>query len=351
MSRHVQKDQTKNINMPSSDLFLVSETEKHPRKAVSGGSGTKSGDEMEACLTQNSDLLKDFTKELRSKILEFAVKRENQGFKSTEHVIRVLRNFIRHGADLYDPENVKHVLKGLQVSETSKWIYATYYETFLRFLGGTWEKPTYRQQFKIPFIPTEEEIDLLIAGLGLVTAAFCQIAKETAARKGEIERLKWTDIDFERRLIMINNPEKNSRPRVIPVSEQCMAMIKQLPKKGERLFAASIRQSFWKQRKKMAFRLNNPRILKITIHTFRHWKATMEYHKTHDPLYVRDFLGHKSITNTEIYVTIERTIFQTQTDEFNVKVATSLEEFAKLLEVGFEYVSDYDGKKILRKRK
>lgn len=77
----------------------------------------------------------------------------------------------------------------------------------------------------------------------------------------------------------------------------------------------------------------------------------MEYHKTHDPLYVRDFLGHKSITNTEIYVTIERTIFQTQTDEFNVKVATSLEEFAKLLEVGFEYVSDYDGKKILRKRK
>jgi hypothetical protein len=75
---------------------------------------------METCLTQNSDLLKDFPNELRLKILEFAIKRENQGFKSTENVIRVLRNLIRHGADLHDPENVKHVLKNFQVSETSK---------------------------------------------------------------------------------------------------------------------------------------------------------------------------------------------------------------------------------------
>jgi hypothetical protein len=36
---------------------------------------------------------------------------------------------------------------------------------------------------------------------------------------------------------------------------------------------------------------------------------------------------------------------------FTVKVASSLEEFTNLLESGFEYVSDYEGLKICRKRK
>jgi hypothetical protein len=34
-----------------------------------------------------------------------------------------------------------------------------------------------------------------------------------------------------------------------------------------------------------------------------------------------------------------------------VKVASSLEEFTNLIESGFEYVSDYEGKKVLRKRR
>jgi len=36
---------------------------------------------------------------------------------------------------------------------------------------------------------------------------------------------------------------------------------------------------------------------------------------------------------------------------FTVRVANSLEEFVKLLEVSVEYVDDYEGKRILRKRK
>jgi len=34
-----------------------------------------------------------------------------------------------------------------------------------------------------------------------------------------------------------------------------------------------------------------------------------------------------------------------------VKVASSIEEFTELLESGFEYVSDYGDRKVLRKRK
>lgn len=38
-------------------------------------------------------------------------------------------------------------------------------------------------------------------------------------------------------------------------------------------------------------------------------------------------------------------------EDYTVKVASSIEEFTELPESGFEYVSDYEGRKVLRKRK
>jgi len=80
----------------------------------------------------------------------------------------------------------------------------------------------------------------------------------------------------------------------------------------------------------------------------------MEYHKTKDILHVMKVLGHKGIRNTRntmIYINLEAAIFQTQNDEFTVRVAKTLDEACQLLEVGFEYVCDMEGAKLLRKRK
>ena len=62
-------------------------------------------------------------------------------------------------------------------------------------------------------------------------------------------------------------------------------------------------------------------------------------------------LGHKSLQNTEIYINIERTLFEPNDDEFTVKVAQSPEEIKALLEIGFEYVCQKDTLIFLRKRK
>ncbi|MCD6443877.1 site-specific integrase, partial [Candidatus Bathyarchaeota archaeon] len=102
----------------------------------------------------------------------------------------------------------------------------------------------------------------------------------------------------------------------------------------------------------LAAKLNNPRLLKITFHTFRHWKATMEYHRTRDILYVKELLGHKRIENTMVYIDIERALFKTANDEFIVKAARSDKEAMELLEVGFEYVTTTpSGTMLFRKRK
>jgi integrase len=140
------------------------------------------------------------------------------------------------------------------------------------------------------------------------------------------------------------------------VSEKLIGMLKSLPRENEKVFGKSrydtLKQTLQKTRKRLAVKLQNPRLAKITFHTFRHWKATMLYHKTKDPYYVKDFLGHKSIKNTEIYITVERAIFgDSCNDEFTVKVASNPEEIKALLEVGFEYVCEKDGLLFFRKRK
>jgi integrase len=105
-------------------------------------------------------------------------------------------------------------------------------------------------------------------------------------------------------------------------------------------------------RKRLAETLQNPRLLRISFHTFRHWKATWLYHQTKDPYYVQHFLGHKKLTSTEIYINIEHTLFEAgANDEFTVKVAEKPEEIKALLELGFEYVLQKDNLIFLRKRR
>jgi integrase len=178
---------------------------------------------------------------------------------------------------------------------------------------------------------------------------FLQLLKETGMRCGEACRLQWTDIDFENNTVRVM-PEKGSNPRMLKISNKLVAMLQALPKTSTKVFGVSVdamRKSFARQRARLARKLENPRLLQITFHTLRHWKATMEYAKTKDILHVMQLLGHKNIQNTLIYTHL----VNFKEDEYIAKVAHTEEEICQLVEAGFEYVCDYNGNKIFRKRK
>ncbi len=82
-----------------------------------------------------------------------------------------------------------------------------------------------------------------------------------------------------------------------------------------------------------------------------HWKATTLYHQTKDPFYVKEFLGHKRLDTTFLYVQIEKALYKETDDDFIVKVAKTPEKIKGLLEVGFEYVCQKDDILYFRKRK
>jgi integrase len=172
-------------------------------------------------------------------------------------------------------------------------------------------------------------------------------------RPGEALRLKWIDIDNEKNIIILNDPEKNSRARIWKVSNLLIEKLNGLPKEIEHVFSNRPRQTVQKnfdgQRKRIAARLGNPRLQRITFRTFRHWKATMEYHRTRDILHTMEFLGHKNIKNTLIYTQLVK--FK-ESDDFHSTTAKTAEEAKKLVEAGFDYICTTPEEiMIFRKRK
>lgn len=194
-------------------------------------------------------------------------------------------NRLARSADLESPESVKKYLVYLDIAESSKHAFCTCYGAFLKWQGRTWTVPKYKGTQKIPeFIPTEKEIDALIAGCGKKTATILQTLKETGMRIGECLSLKWSSVNAEAHTITLNTPEKNSLPRIFKVSSKLIGMLEMLPKNSDKIFGCSNSRNasvcLAQQRKKIARKLQNPRIAKIHFHLIRHWKGTMEYHKT-----------------------------------------------------------------------
>jgi integrase/transposase-like protein len=265
--------------------------------------------------------------------------------------IKILKQLTKT-CDIFNPEDVKKAIAMRETwSEGHKQVAVHAYNSFAKMLGLKWEPPRYKHVKSLPFIPLESELDALISGCSRKVDASLQLLKETGMRIGEAWRLKWTDIDEEQNVIRCR-AEKGGEPRVFKVSGKLIAMLKALPKVNEHVFGGSSlsghRWSFDRQKKRLAAKLQNPRLLSITFHTFRHWKATMEYHKTKDILYVKQLLGHRNINSTLVYTQLVKF----EGDEYYSATAKTTEEAKQLVEVGFEYVcTSPENIMLFRKRK
>lgn len=296
--------------------------------------------------------------DVKGKIIEYSWYLKKEGYANGTIKVRtnLLKQLLRHGANLYDPENVKEA-----IAQQDSWSqgykrnikYA--YESFLEMEGLTWKPPKYRRQETLPFVPLESEVDQVINAFGKKVSIFLEGLKETGADPGELLRVEWTDINKKTRTLAIKHPVKGHNARILPISNHFIDRLQLLPKESERVFPmtmTAMRSNFSIQRKRKAKQLNSPRLLKLSFTSIRHWKATTEYHKTRDVLHVKQLLGHKSLQSTMVYIDIERAIYgEHREEEFTTRVAHTIEEDQELIEAGFEYVTERDKAKIYRKRK
>ncbi|MCJ7423609.1 site-specific integrase [Candidatus Bathyarchaeota archaeon] len=286
------------------------------------------------------------TKGLR---LQYALYLQKEGYGENCRYNDCVRMLLNSGADVGNPESIKELIAKKRWKNGTKMQVCYAYDALTKMLKLSWTMPTYKQEETLPFIPELSEIDALISSARTHRlAAYLQTLKETMADPTEALRLKWTDITGN--CITINQPVKNHNPRRITVSSQLIAMLNMLPKESEYIFNRLYRNmqgAFENARKKAAHNLQNPRLLSITLRTFRHFGATMLYHQTRDILLVKKLLGHKKIENTLKYTQL----IQFKDSEYDAATATDIDEAKKLIGSGFEYVTDMNGIKLFRKPK
>jgi len=95
------------------------------------------------------------------------------------------------------------------------------------------EKAKYKRERKVPFLPSEKELDCLVNAAHKKLATYLKLLKETGIRANEAWQLKWIDIDIERSMITLNKTKKHGTPRNFRVSLGLIGMLNALPKKSE----------------------------------------------------------------------------------------------------------------------
>lgn len=191
----------------------------------------------------------------------------------------------------------------------------------------------------------------------------------TGVRRGELLGLKWSDFSVKDKCIHIRssiadiqdgvnksenkvlenlvyngvkkNPPKWKSYRIIPIDDECVSVIKSIPKDGEYIFPKKngLPQSpnTWSQKFKRfmdAMHKEYPEVPIITAHELRHTFGTMLRRRGVDIYTIQKIMGHKDIKMTsEIYVHNE------------------LDTLRKELKLGTDFVQPSYGKKYRIKSK
>ena len=131
------------------------------------------------------------------------------------------------------------------------------------------------------------------------------VALHTGMRKGEVLKLKWENVDFERREITIVET-KDDEDRVVPMNPllfNLLLMLKSQDGKGEYVFTnpttgkryVEIKRAFTSACKKAC-------IDDFHFHDLRHTYASRLVRNGADLNTVKELLGHSSITTTQRYL-------------------------------------------------
>ena len=253
---------------------------------------------------------------------------------------KILRVMTRSNIDLSDPEEVK-----LFIARNKNWsnghkISAVYsYNDYAKMKGIKWEVPYYKKNETLPFVPTEKEIDALIAGTSKKVSITLQALKETGFRIGELWNCKWTDLDEEKPTLKCVS-EKHGKPRETKISTKLLTRLNTLPKNNDYIFGTKntggIRWTFDKQKNRLAQKLQNPRLKRIHFHTLRHYYATRIYNETKSIIEVQPKLGHRNINSTMVYTHIVQ--FDEESQNYHHAIARNEKEAGELIDNGWTYI-------------
>ena len=152
---------------------------------------------------------------------------------------------------------------------------------------------------------TDEEVSRLHAVLEdwpcRESAAFVKFALYSGLRRGEILKLKWDHVDFERSMVTLKEP-KGGKTTIIPLSDQALDALREVEIKADHVFPGKNggeRYDFkgpWQRIRKAAALREDFR-----FHGLRHHYASTLVSNGVDLAVVRELLTHKDMGTTQRY--------------------------------------------------
>jgi integrase/recombinase XerD len=169
-----------------------------------------------------------------------------------------------------------------------------------------------KKEFKLPVVLSMEECLKIIRGIrNLKHRSIISLLYSSGMRIGELLRLEWRDVDFDRGQLNIRS-SKNRKYRYVPLSENIALMLqnyyRQYPtiryvfegSPGLEYSASSVRKILSRACRKAGIQKH------VTPHTLRHSYATHLLESGIDLRIVQELLGHSKPETTMIYTHVSR---------------------------------------------
>lgn len=160
------------------------------------------------------------------------------------------------------------------------------------------------QNMRNRYLSVEEEERLLAACTG--TRAHLRdlivFAVRTGMRKGEILDLKWTEIDFERRMILVNE-SKSGKPRTVPMSDGVVEILEAKARTAPWVWVHPYHPTrrLTEIKRAWASSCAEAGISNLRFHDLRHTAATRMAEAGTDAFTLASILGHSTIQMSARY--------------------------------------------------
>jgi len=210
----------------------------------------------------------------------------------SDHIIRFVRKallVIEKGCGLDDPDAVTGWIARLDAADSYKRNLCYAYQHYLKHHELEWNRPRYYSREKLPKIPSEKTISMIIAASRSTLALQLSMSMETGLRPVELLSLRVKDVDMEKGIIYPSSA-KHGSARALPIKSKTCNMLKVYVSEAnqglnDKLFnqtSEEYAKAFRYVRNKISNKLQDPTIKTMRLYDLRHFFATTLYHQTKD---------------------------------------------------------------------
>jgi integrase/recombinase XerD len=270
-------------------------------------------------------------------------------WSTIERDIKILKQFKNAGV-LDFPERVVKFVEEKNCRYGTKHVMICCYLRWLKYIGA---KPTQlileylkdlerMKEKRLARIPSYQVACAVILATRGQTRNLLWLILHTGLRVNEALNLRWHQVNFDKKYIVIEESEKRSEGAYIPLDDNSLMALTQqrkyLKSNDDRVFTIderTVRKVLCHARRKMQY-LDGAEL--VCPKNLRHIFATRTYIRTKDLVYTQRLLRHKSILSTQRY--LHYTLHRKPSYEVKIVNKNDYPSIKLLLEEGFEKVHE-----------